>query len=459
MRNKSKFTPSNKKTKKCKVALALYDFDWVHSTGTQTITQELARNILRLEQSTIEYKVLLRDIVSSEQIGLPPENCISAPAPDYRLRRKIQRIFGNIWYRQLDVIRRIFSLAPNLNYLGKVQIREWLHTLDLDLIYCHSFWQEELISDIPLVAQLFDMQHIHRPELLEVEIEKFQRHTVFKWYANNASSITCNFDFIAEDMKQHLKIPQEKINTIFLAPPLVPEIDQDYARSIKEKFGLPEHYFIYPAATWPHKNHINLVRALAECVSSGLKVFCVCPGERADWIYPGQFATIQEEVKKCKVEKNIYFLGNIPHKESLALIQQADFLCMPSLYEAGCYSIWEACCFAKAVACSEITMIPYQIRDAGLLFNPRDPSDIARAIQLLHEDRQLRDFLGKKARELIGNPYYSPMKTALGYHRAFVNTLVRLGKLSQDFWIEEDPSPPLDRGPKPPEFQWRHLVK
>jgi glycosyltransferase involved in cell wall biosynthesis len=446
-----------KKANKCKVGLAVYNFDWVHSTGTQTIAQELIRNILKLEQSIIEYKVLLKDNVLPERIGLPSGVCLRSPSPSYSLGAKIRRRLGRILHEKADTIRGIFGFPPKLEYLGKPWIKDWLRSLDLDLLYYPTFWQHELILDIPIVAQLYDMQHIYYPELWQHDT--FQRYTVFGWYSSHACLITSNFDFTANDIKKHLKVPEERMATIFLAPPKTPSIDDAYSRAIKEEFNLPEHYFIYPAATWPSKNHINLVRALGECVAKGLEVYCVCPGEHADWLYPGQFLKIQEEARKCKVEKNIYFLGNVPHKEVYALIQQADFVCVPTLYEAGCYPIWEAFCLGKAVCASDVTMIPYQVRDVGLLFNPQDPTDIAKAIALLYKDQKLRDYLGDKARRLLDDPYYSPQKTPLGYHRAFVNSLVRLGKLSREFWIEEDPAPALDRRPWPPRFQWRELLK
>jgi len=446
-----------KKAKRCKVGLALYDFDWVHSTGSQTITQELTRNLLNLKQSIIEYKVLLKDNVYPEQIGLPSEFCLNSSSPSYLLRAKIKRRLRRILYKEVDIIRGIFGLSPKLGYLGKPWIKDWLRSLDLDLLYYPTLWQQELLLDIPIVAQLYDMQHIYYPGFWKHD--KFQRHTVFGWYRNHACLITCNFDFVANDIKKYLKVPGERIGTIFLAPPIVPPIDNVYGRSIKEKFNLPEHYFIYPAATWPHKNHINLVRAVARCVSLGLEIFCVCPGENTEWLYPGQFLKIKEEIRKCNVGGFFYFLGNVPHKEVYALIQQADFVCVPSLYEGGCYTVWEAFCLGKAVAASDVTMIPYQVRDVGLLFNPHDPADIAQVIQLLHQDQKLRDYLGNKAKKLLDDPYYSSEKTPLGYHRAFVNSLVRLGKLSRECWIEDDPAPPLDRGPRPQKFEWRGLLK
>ncbi len=443
----------SKKNNTCTVGLALYDFDWVYGTGTERIAQELAHNFLNLKQSIIEYKVLLRNDIMPEKIGLPRQVCLKAPAPSYLLRSKIRRRAHRIWHKGIDVTRKLIGARPLLGYLGKLWVKDWLRSLNLDLIYFPSMWQHELIPDTPIVVQLYDMQHIHYPEFWQEDI--FQRKVVFGWYRDHASMVTCNFDFVADDIKSYLKVPQERIAAIFLAPPRISAADIADEESLKRRLNVPERYFIYPAATWPHKNHINLVRAIAKCVSRGTEVFCICPGENADWLYPGQFSRIQDEVKRCKVEKNIRFTGCLPSQEVYALMQGAEFVCIPSLYEAGCYPIWEACQLGKAVACSDVTMIPYQIQDAGLLFNPDDPDDIADAIELLWKNQELKSYLGHKAKALIDNPFYSSQKMALGYHRQFIHCLIRLGKLPKELWINEDPAPALDRGPLPPRFEWR----
>lgn len=443
----------SKKTNTCRVGLAVYDFDWVYGTGTERFAHELTYALVNLKQSIIEYKILLRPGISAAQIGLPPEICLNAPTPSYSLLAKIRRKSHYLWHKGIDVTRELMGACPLLGYLGKLWIKDWLTSLNLDLLYFPSMWQYELIQDIPIVVQLHDMQHIHYPEFWKDDI--FQRQVVFGWYRDHACLITCNFDFVANDIKLYLKVPKEKIATIFLAPSRPPLSDAAYELSIRKKFNLPQRYIIYPAATWPHKNHINLVRAIAQCVSSGIDVFCVCTGEHADWLYPGQFLKIQEEIKKCKVEKNICFTGCLASSEIYALLQGADFVVIPTIYEAGCYPIWEACHFGKAVACSDVTMIPYQIQDAGLLFNPHEPDDIAGAIGLLWKNQELKSYLGHKAKALIDHPFYSAEKMALGYHRQFIHCLIRLGKLPKELWINEDPAPVLDRGALPLRFEWR----
>ena len=446
-----------KKNNHCRVGLATYNYDWLYGTGTEKFACELIRALINLRQSAIEYKVLLKPDVSFEQIGLPQEVCLNAPLPSYSFLAKSKRKIHYLVFKKLDAIRKLTGRRPGLRYMGALWIKEWLHSLDLDLLYFPSPWYHELIRDIPIGVHVFDMQHLYYPQFWPDHT--FQHQTILGWFRDNASLVTCNFDLVADDLKKQLKVPAEKIATIFLAPPQPPSVDVAVVNFLKKRFNLPGRYFIYPAALWPHKNHLNLIRAIAQCISEGLEVFCVCAGEYADWLYPGQFLKIQAEIKRYQLEKYIFFTGALPyadlHGGIYALEQGADFFCIPTLYEAGCIPFWEAAQLGKAAACSDVTMIPYQMRDAGLLFNPADPQDIAKAIRLLWEDENLRNYLGNKAKAMINNPLYSFERTAQGYHRAFVHALIRLGKLPKELWIEEDPVPPLDRGPVPEKFSWR----
>jgi glycosyltransferase involved in cell wall biosynthesis len=43
------------------------------------------------------------------------------------------------------------------------------------------------------------------------------------------------------------------------APPMAP---QRAGVEIKQRYGLNGDFLLYPAQSWPHKNHVNLVRGL-----------------------------------------------------------------------------------------------------------------------------------------------------------------------------------------------------
>jgi len=444
------------KMDKVKIGIALYDLDWNYGSGTQRFMQEVAYALLSFKQSLAEYKAIVAADILPAEVGLNKEVCINVPYPDRSFFARVKRKTYRIGYGLIDKLRNGIGLKPLLRYRGKLWIREWLSSLDLDLLFFPAPWYEELVERIPLAVNIFDLVAFCRPEFWHEE--KLQRKVVFNWYARHASLITCSFDFVAKDMMKYLNVPAERIATVFMAPPKIDASKIADINLIKEKHPLPERFFIYPAATWPHKNHLNLIKAISRCIAKGTEVYCVCTGEHAQWLSFDHYDQIQAEIKKHHLEKYIYFTGCLPYPEVLALEKQADFFCIPTLYEAGCYPVWEACFFGKAVAASDVTMIPYQIQDTGILFNPYDVDDIAKAITLLWKDKDLRDYLGQKAKSLINNPYYSHERMAQGYHRAFVNTLVRLGRLSKEYWIEEDPAPVLDKKSWVPKFAWRKLV-
>ena len=405
-----------------------------------------------MDQAVVEYLFLLMSGVEAEAVGLPGQACAQAPLPSRSFFARAGRKGRSVWFRTLDAVGTALGSKPSLRHLGKPWIRDWLRSLGLDLIYFPSAWHHELLTDVPVAVTIHDMQHVHFPEWWSHDA--FQRQTVFGWYRDHAALVTCNFNHVAEDLAFHLKIPKDRLASITLSVPFHEEgnVSEDY---VAKKYGLPPRYLIYPAAAWPSKNHLSLVRAVARCARKGLDCFCVCTGETADWLYPGQHEKIRAEMKKLGVEHRFHFTGNIPLAELVALERGAEFFCVPTLYEAGSYPVWEAFALGRAVACSDVTALPHQVGDAGILFNPYDDEDIARAIEALWTNRELRARLAEKGSQRARDPSVSRERMGLGYHRAFVNCLVRLGRLPSSAYVREDPAPPIDRGPKPPRFEWR----
>ena len=81
-----------------------------------------------------------------------------------------------------------------------------------------------------------------------------------------------------------------------------------------------------------------------------------------------------------------------------AVYRLAQFLVLPSLFEADSCPIHEAWSEGLPVASSNHSALPEQIGDAGLLFDAKDVSAIAHAIQTMATEGDLR-------RELVERGY------------------------------------------------------
>jgi glycosyltransferase involved in cell wall biosynthesis len=73
------------------------------------------------------------------------------------------------------------------------------------------------------------------------------------------------------------------------------------------------------------------------------------------------------------------------------LYNACDCFVFPSFYEGFGLPILEAMACGRAVACSNTSAMPEVAEGAGLLFDPRNPTSIARAIGDILLDRELRE--------------------------------------------------------------------
>jgi hypothetical protein len=77
------------------------------------------------------------------------------------------------------------------------------------------------------------------------------------------------------------------------------------------------------------------------------------------------------------------------HPELLALVTNSAGMIFPSLYEGFGLPVIEAMATGIPIACSNVTSLPEVAGDAAILFDPRIPEEIARAMISLAHDKEL----------------------------------------------------------------------
>ncbi|GMV98475.1 MAG: hypothetical protein AMXMBFR83_28250 [Phycisphaerae bacterium] len=95
-------------------------------------------------------------------------------------------------------------------------------------------------------------------------------------------------------------------------------------------------------------------------------------------------------------------IGVIDYGAILAELSQASVFALVSLEENSPMSIEEAMAAGVPVVASNRCGMPYLVRDgeSGFLVNPHDPEEIARQLEQILEDEDLRIRMGTKGRQI-----------------------------------------------------------
>jgi glycosyltransferase involved in cell wall biosynthesis len=159
-------------------------------------------------------------------------------------------------------------------------------------------------------------------------------------------------------------------------------------REVRARFGLSERRVVLSlSAKRPHKNLLALIGALARIPAEG-RPLLVLPG------YPTWHeAELRARSAAAGVTEDVCFLGWLSGEELEGLWALAEAFVFPSLYEGFGLPVLEAMARGVPVTCSDASSLPEVAGEAALLFDPRDESAIAAALERLLSDRELREQL------------------------------------------------------------------
>lgn len=261
----------------------------------------------------------------------------------------------------------------------------------------HFTMQSAFRTAVPSIYHPHDLQHMHLPHFFTLR-QRRVRDAHYRAFCSQAAMVAVTSSWVKQDLIGW-GIGEEKIRVIEWAPPnqAYPDPTQEETSRIRDRFGLPRAFVYYPAQTWPHKNHIGLLRALAWLRDRhGLTVPLVCSGSQNDF-----FPRIWDEVERLGMVGDVHFVGFVQPAELQALYRMCRAVVIPTRFEAASYPVWEAFLADTAVAASRVTSLPAQIGDAGLTFDPDSTEEMAGAIRRLWTDDELRADLARRGAQRV----------------------------------------------------------
>jgi glycosyltransferase involved in cell wall biosynthesis len=253
----------------------------------------------------------------------------------------------------------------------------------LDLIHCPLQTTRALAWRTPTLITMHDVQELRFPEFFS-PFHRLYRAGVHWWAMELASRVVVSFAHVREDLLRYFRLPPAKVavcpvpvNADWLpaAPP---------AADVCARHGIAPDFLLYPAQTWPHKNHLGLLRALAELRdTAGLRPTLVCTGKTNEY-----FPAIRAEVERLGLNEQVRFPGVVSAADLAGLYRACRCVVVPTLYEAGSFPVLEALLLGAPVICARTTSLPETMGDPRFTFDPHAPGAIAEAVRLMLTDEQ-----------------------------------------------------------------------
>jgi glycosyltransferase involved in cell wall biosynthesis len=258
----------------------------------------------------------------------------------------------------------------------------------------HLPTQQGFVTRIPTLYHPWDLQHVHYPDFFEPD-DLRDRDLVYRTLCRQARIVVAQTRWGAEDLIANLDVPRRKVAVIPAASALAAyaEPTEDDLARVRAAYDLPEAFLLYPAQTWPHKNHLGLVDAVALLAAEGAQMTVVCTGWQNDFS-----GTIERRVRERGLERRVLFLGLVPAPDVPALYRLARALVFPSLFEGWGFPLLEAFSAGLPVACSDIPVLREIAGPAAATFDPTRPEDVAATLRRMWNDEDLRRELVERGR-------------------------------------------------------------
>ena len=350
------------------VGLNALDLSSGRAGGIETYFRNLLAALQSLPAEEDRFTILCLSPAGAELTLTSPafhlrEFAWGRPSPGWLLRRALRQAGGP------DL------LAPLVN------------RLHLDVVH-HPFTTINTPGlRAPAVLSFMDMQHEFFPENFAPQ-ELRRRRGAYRASVAAAARVIAISAHVKGTLVDVYGVDPEKIDVVYFGsgPEFRPVDDPARVAAARRRHGLDRPFLYYPAASWPHKDHVTLLRALRLLLDRGrFDGELVLTGVARE-----ASGLVQAEIERLGLRDRVRLLGYLPPGELPELYAAAEMLVFPSLFEGFGLPLVEAMACGCPVVCTDATSLPEIAGGAALLFEPGSPEALADRVAEVLEEPDLR---------------------------------------------------------------------
>jgi glycosyltransferase involved in cell wall biosynthesis len=258
-----------------------------------------------------------------------------------------------------------------------------LHRPDLLFVPAHVL---PLIHPRRSVVTVHDLGYLYFPEAHPPR-QRWYLDRSTRWHTRTAAHLLADSAATKRDLVEKYHAAPDKITVAYpgLDPAMRRVDDLAEIARVKAKYHIDSDYLLYLGTLQPRKNLQRLIAAFASCSLPPALVLAGKPG----WYSDQLLQQVNERVK---------FIGYIDAADKSALLSGATAFVFPSLYEGFGFPVLEAMACGVPVLCSNTSSLPEVTGAAAVLINPLEMGDIARGLQNITTNEELRKTLIERGR-------------------------------------------------------------
>lgn len=264
----------------------------------------------------------------------------------------------------------------------------WLarRTRGVDLVH-HAGGTAPPRRTAPYVLTLHDLQPLER-SATHSSMKRAYLASTIPPSVRRARAVAVPSEFVRQAVIERFDVAPERVVTIPHGVDLHATAATP-AAALRRTHGLGEGPLVlYPAITYPHKNHTTLVEAFARVLADHPGAQLVLPGGQG-----GSEAEVAAAVERLGLTGSVQRLGRVSDADIAGLYAIATVVAVPSRYEGFGLPAVEAMGAGGALVAADATALPEVVGDGGLLVHPDDVEGWAQAISGLLGDAGARQHL------------------------------------------------------------------
>ncbi|MFK8031722.1 MAG: glycosyltransferase family 4 protein [Gammaproteobacteria bacterium] len=264
----------------------------------------------------------------------------------------------------------------------------------------HSTFTPPPFSPGRNVFTMHDTSMFEHPEFYPTLI-RLRLNRLIKSGLRKSKMIICISEHCRQTVQDYFGIPDERLAVAYHGiDPRITRVDEEQARKVVvEHYGLDAPYMLYVGKFEKRKNVFRILRAYREFIDqNGRDVKLVMVGKR-DWNAEAFDALVAE----LDLGDHVIQPGYVDSAHLPALYSAAEVFLFASLWEGFGLPVLESMACGTPVITSNGSSLAEVAGDAALLVDPYDVSDIAAAMNRLHNDNELKQQFVQKGFDRTGH--------------------------------------------------------